>query len=1123
MLYKRILPFFIILLFALPVFINAQVTTSSMSGLVRDTDGQSLVGATVTATHQPTGTIYRTSTRTGGLFNISNMNPGGPYTLEVSFVNFETTSRGDIFLNLGETSTQDLVLSRKGVNLTEVTISGTRRAADFAGKGGTETVIGREKIENLPTIGRNLNDYLRAIPQAKITGPSGEGITIAGQNNRFNSFYVDGALNNDVFGLAASGTNGGQTSTPPLSIDAIDQFQVVISPYDASLGNFTGGGINAITRSGTNKIQGSVYYYTRNEKMAGKNPLQAKDTAQRFAPFTNKTYGFRFGGALIKNKLFYFVNAESQRDVRPQPFDVHTRYLGNTKSPADIQRLLDTLKVRGNYDPGTFLDNPETVNSDRIAARIDWNVNEKNKLSLSHRYTNAERYNTNPSSSTAINFGNNGWIQPNNTNSTSLELKSNFGRSSSNRLLVTYTDVRDDRNPIGNVYPRVIINDGTGTGTSQGIIIGPDPSSNINILLQKNLSIFDSYKFNIGRHSLSTGIEYDHNNVKNAFIQRVYGEYIFDNLAQFMNNERPRQFRTGYPLSDNERTDATSAAAVFKIAKAAFFINDEFRVTNNFTLNVGVRADYYKWLTDPAKDDFTNTTAIPQFAKLYNLNGAVSGQQPDIPVSISPRLGFNYKVPSESVVIRGGIGMFTGRIPLVWPGGVYNNNGIFIGGFTANAANAASGGYTAAFNALRFRGDPFNQYTAKELGIGINKGPLNLISKEFSNPKVFRASLGFDKKFGEGWTFTTEALYTKNINEVFYTNLSAQAPTGNSAGPGARLVYPTAALPIVGTANPYDNAILLSNNKGDKGFAYNFSFTIDKRTKTGFNFNANYSYGNSVVVNEATSSVNVSQWQFMETVNGRNNITRSTSDFDQGSRIFAYASKKFTYAKKSLATTISLVYTGQSGAPFSWVYSGSVTRDDASAGGFGGNDLLYIPTSADIQTYLANNQILSNTTGGVTYSPAQQAAALETYIQSNRYLSRHRGEFADRNADRLPFTHIVDLKIAQDVNINFGKNRYQFQVTFDMFNFSNFLNREWGRNYFLGNDQFAAITFAGYVNASTATPSTTPSYPAGTTLIPTYRFNPTFVGRTPWGVSSSAIPSLASRWIGQLGIRFNFN
>jgi len=1120
----------------LPAIAFAQNTTSSINGTAKTSTGEALIGATITAIHEPTGTIYKVQTRAGGRFDINNLTPGGPYSIEATFLNYNTEKKTDIYLSLGETFKVDFALAPKSVEITGVTVTGTRKTVDATAKGGTEVTIGRDKMQNLPTVGRNLNDYLRAIPQAKLASSNNEGVTIAGQNTRYNSFYIDGALNNDVFGLANSGTNGGQTSTPPLSIDAIDQFQVLLSPYDASLGNFVGGGINAVTRSGTNKMEGSLYYFYRNQDLAGKTPTGDKSAATKLADFTNKTYGFRIGGPIIKNKLFYFLNVEWQRDKRPQPFDVSSGYNGNTKSPADIQRLIDTLNARGGYNPGSYLDNPETIDADRVASKVDWNISDKQKLSVSYRYTKADRYNTNSSNSSGVNFYNNGWIQPNRTHSASVELRSVTGKSSSNRLLLTYTNVSDDRTQIGSPYPRVVIFDGTGTSSGQGLIVGPDPSTNINILTQKNYNVLDVFKFNIGAHTMSVGGEWEYNDVKNAFIQRSWGEYQYDSVQAFYANAKPRQYRVAYSLIDSINGDATNAAAAFKISRWSAFINDELRVGDNLTLNFGVRADYTKWMTTPVGDPFANNVAIPKWSALYDLQGAQSGVAPKIPVSISPRFGFSYKIPEENVVIRGGAGYFTSRIPLVWPGGVYNNNGLFIGGFTvSSSANAA------ALNTVRFRSNPYGQWTATELGLGITKGAINLISKKFRNPRVFRTTLAVDKKFGDGWSTTVESIFSKNINEVYYTNLNAQAPIATLTGPGGggRLIYSPTALPITTStpANPYDNAILLTNSDHDKGFAYNFSVLVDKRTRNGFGFTASYNYGTSYVINEATSSVNVSQWQFMETVNGRNNITRSQSDFSAGHRIFAYASKKFIYAKGILATTISLVYNGQSGAPFSYVYSGAITKDDASAGGSGGNDLIYIPTQTEMGSLAIANNTVGSGSAAITYNRQQQLDALNAYIENDGYLKKNRGKFADRNGSRLPFTNTIDLKIAQDFNIKLGGHRYQFQLTYDIFNFGNMLNRDWGRNYFLSNDQFAVISFRGFTAPGITNPVSSSSAATNQVLttygstsaavtapatVPVFSFNPQNVGRSPWNVSTGTAPSVSARWISQIGIRFNF-
>lgn len=1091
---------FVIAVLLMPVLTLAQSTTSSLSGTVKTNTGEILVGATVTATHEPTGTVYRVQSRTGGRFDISNMNPGGPYSVEVSFVNFANERRTEIYLSLGESFKLDFAMASKASTLAEVTVSGLRKTTESSGKGGTETTIGRDKMANLPTVGRNLQDYLRYTPQAKLAGSNGNvlGISIAGQNNRYNSLFIDGAVNNDVFGLSATGTNGGQAGVGPISVDAIDQFQVAISPFDASIGNFTGGAINATTRSGTNKTEGSIYTFIQNQDLAGKTPFGPKSSATKFAPFSAKTYGFRVGGAIIKNKLFYFINAEQIRNTRPQPFDYST-YRGALRQ-TDIENLSNYLKTTYNYDPGSFLDNPERVAAERISAKLNWNVNDRNKFIFSYRYNKSERDNTVGSNNTTINFYNNGEFFPSITHSASAELRTSYNRGASNRLLITFTGVTDDRGTLGTPFPRVTINDvGATTAT---IRFGTEEFSTGNYLQQQNIGLYDVFKINLDKHSLSIGTDNEFSKSNNVFIRQNYGSYTFSSITDFYNaaTVRPNRYVRSFSKLD-DKSDDTEAAAKFNTLRLGLFINDEIKVNSNFTLNVGLRADYTKFLTTPRQDQFFNDTAVAAISQYYDLKGARSGQISSPAVSLSPRVGFTYKIPEENIVIRGGAGMFTGRVPLVWPGGVYNQNGVSLGGVDISAS-----GSPTAIQPPLFNPNPFGQPNASTLGIRIEdqRGQIDLIAKDFKLNKLLRISLAVDKNFGNGWSSTFEAVINKNINEIYYENVNIIPPTTRLTGNGAdnRLIYTTGNAPTripmrFNGVNPYQgNIFLLSNNQGPKGYSYNFSIGATKTiAATGFNFNVNYTFGNSVTTYEGTSSQNNSQWNNMINAYGRNFVTRSNSDFSLGHRITAYVSKKFTYAKGALGTTVTLFYNGQSGEPMSYVYSNSLVRD---VNNNNARDLIYIPTTAELaaMTFV--------TSGGV--SPDAQKAALNTYIESDKYLRSNRGKYAERNGSRLPFQNIIDLSIKQDFNIKVGSRKYQFQLTYDVFNFGNMLNRNWGRTYFLGNfSSYGLIT----VNSFT-----------GTT--PRYTFNTSNVGRTPWALSNTSVPSFASRWISQVGLRFNF-
>jgi outer membrane receptor for ferrienterochelin and colicin len=1096
---KRILQLFLAVI-AIPFAVAAQVTTGNITGTVRTISGENLSGANIEAIHEPTGTIYRTSSRKDGRYDISNVSAGGPYTIKASFVGFEADTRNDVFITLGENFRIEFRLKDSKGELVTATVTGRRTAS--SAKGGTETIIGRDKLANAPNVGRNLSDFVRFTPQVKVTGDGG--IAVAGQNNRFNAFLIDGAVNNDVFGLSASGTNGGQAGTPPISIDAIDQLAVQISNYDASIGNFTGGAINAITRQGTNQLGGSLYYYLRNPGTTGRSPVpQLKDGSltqyerAKSVDFQNQTVGFRVGGPIIKNKLFFFLNAEKQNDERPQPFNPND-YRGNAINDGSLDAVVNYLKTNFNYDPGQYKTNPDKIDRVNVNTRFDYNMNAKNKITFSYRYTNTERINPGRSGQNSIQFYNGAQLFPSVTNSGSLELNTRINNKSSNKARITFTNVKDDRGFIGDPFPGVTIFDGTAS-----INFGSEAASTANLLKQNIINIFDVYKKFLGKHTLSMGTDIDINKTYNLFINRNYGLYQFNSVGDFVNNLFPSRYRRGFSLVDAGKSGDASvnSAAEFNSWRLGLFVNDDIRVNDRLTLTLGLRADRFEFLDKAPVDKFwTDTAEARIIAAGYDLRGAKSGQLAKPRVMISPRLGFRYNIDEEGITFRGGIGLFTGRTPLVWPGGVYQNTGVTIGGVDINSLA------TATSLGLRFRRDVNNQYDAVSLlgGNALPSGDLNLIAGDYKLPQVLRTTLAADKKLGNGWSFSIEGTFTKNIHETNWRNLSLRTSTDAiSAGPGPRNIYTSNAniqLRNTGNLRPYTNIILIENTKERKGYAWNTSMTIDKTFSNNWSFNLSYTYGASAVNNEGTSSVNTSNWQNMENANNRNALQRSTSDFDLGHRILGYASKKFNYAKGHLGTTVSFVYNGQSGSPISYVQSGSAVND-----GVFNNDLIYVPANrAEVDQMV----FLSNTFNGVTFSAPQQRDLFWNFIQSNKYLRKRAGQFAERNGDRLPFTHIVDMKIQQDVSLKVGGHKYSFQVSFDLFNLPNLINNDWGRQYFANFDAIQVLQFAGYT-----------ALPAANT--PQYRFSP-ILNNKPWIVSDGVTPFNSSRWSGQLGLRFNF-
>ncbi len=1093
---------------AFPFAISAQVTTGNITGTIKAQNGGAVMsGASIEAKHEPTGTIYTAASRKDGRYDIPNVNGGGPYTIKVTYVGFETNIKEDVTITIGETQNISFIMKDSKTERGVITVTGTR--SNPSAKNGSETTIGRDKLQNAPSVGRNLSDFVRFTPQVKIT--SDGGISVAGQNNRFNSFSIDGAANNDVFGLSNTGTNGGQAGTPPISIDAIDQIVVKVSDFDASIGNFTGGSINAVTRGGTNSINGSVYAFFRNSKTTGRAPVQSlvpgsltKYEYAKAPEFQNKTFGFRVGGPIIKNKLFYFINAEKQNDERPQPFDA-TAYRGSALSDGSLNAVIGYLKSNFGYDPGQYANNPDLIDRVNINTRFDYNINPKHKLTASYRYTNVERINPGRSSATSIQFYNGAQLFPSINNSFSAELNSKFSNKSNNKFRITSTNTNDDRGFTGNPFPSIQIFD----GAAASINLGSEISSTGNVLRQNIFNIFNEYKRYIGKHSLKVGVDIDFNKTYNLFINRAFGFYQFANVDSFLQNKTPNRYRAGYSLVDGGKIgdNAVNSAAQFNSARIGFFINDDIKVSDNFTLTLGLRADRFQFLDDAPVDKFWRDSAQAQIvAAGYNLEGAVAGKLATPKFMIAPRIGFKYTIDEEAFTIRGGIGLFTGRTPLVWPGGVYQNTGITLGAVDINgvATNYGLG--------IKFNGNPNTQATSATLfgGNPLPSGDLNLIAKDYKVPMTMRTSLGFDKKLGNGWSYSMDGIFTKNIYETDWQNLGlSNASVVTTGGPGARSVIignpliqlrPTGS---TGNLRPYTGIYLIRNTPDKTGYSFNISAQIDKAWANNWSFNGTYSYGSSFVNNEGTSSVNASNWINMEKVGNRNTMVRSVSDFSVGHRIQGYVSKKFTYAKGKLATTVSLVYTGQSGSPVSYTISGNGFVNDGATN----NDLAYIPRD---RAELATMTFLSNTTNGIIYTPAQQQDMFWQLIEGNKYLSSRKGQFTERNGSRSPFTNQVDLKIAQDFIVKVGGKNRSFQVGMDMFNFTNFLNADWGRQYFVSFDQIPILAPAGLATVS------------GVANTPQYRFSPLSTPNRPFNFSDGVTPFNNSRWVGQVSLRLNF-
>ncbi len=1055
-------------------------TTSSINGIVYDTDKQSLPGATILAVHGPSGTRYTSTTDFDGSFRISNMRVGGPYKITVSYVGFKSFQDNGSFLQLGESNTLKVVLVSESNELKEVVVTSSRDNTFNSKRTGAQTVIDSKKINALPTLSRNISDFARLTPQAQLRGD--DVLSIGGQNNRFNSIYIDGAVSNDVFGLAANGTNGGQTGVSPISIDAIEQFQVSVSPFDVKLSGFAGGAISAITRSGTNEFEGSAYFLNRNQNLVGMTPPSLAGTSRRskLADFTAQTYGIRAGGALKKDKLFYFINYERQDNETPQPFELST-YTGDSRNR--LAELRTKLASYG-YDPGSFENNVRTLVSDKLTTKLDWNINDNHKLSLRHSYVKAENFSPNRSSATAINFINGSQLFESTTNTTALELSSKFGNKFSNNLVVAYTDVNDDRDASGSPFPTVQIFD----GAAPSIFFGAEAFSTANLLRQKILTITDNLEINIGRNTLTIGTHNEFSNSRNVFFGNNFGSYRYNNLNDFLNNAKPNRFQLNYSLIGGEGDDSQGAAE-FGTMQFGAYIQNDMRVNDNLKVSYGVRVDVPVWEDGLVNNDFNTRTVDLLTAAGKDLQGARVGEAIRTQAHISPRVGFNYDLNGKKTTqFRGGAGVFTSRLPLVWPGGTYNNNGLSQG-----AIQITSAADMPVFNpnpsvASQLAPLP-NTNLYPRPGSGLPGGNIDLFAKDFKLPQVFKASFAVDQKLPYGFVLSSEIIYNDNISAVLYQDLNIRAASSNLTGPDTR--------PRFNGNSRVDQrylGIYLGSNTSE-GKSHNLSFTLTKNFRSDFidaNVSGTYSYGKSTVLMDATSSQNSSQWRNNENVNGANNLVLSRSDFDPGRRVIANGNATFKW-NEFTKTTIGLFYEGAQGTPFSYVYNdgGRISQDT-----FSNSALIYVPaTKADITFVTAN---------GLT--PDQQWDAFNSFVEGNDYLRSRRGKYAERNGDRLKTSHIIDLKFAQDFTIKVGKKKHTLSFTADIFNFTNLLNKDWGKRYFVNNDQVPLLTQVGSTIAAGARP--------------VFSFNPVTAANINQ-VDDVGLNS--SRWQVQTGLRYTFN
>jgi hypothetical protein len=1052
------------------------VTTASMNGVVTNQQGETVPGASVSAVHGPSGTKYSATTNADGRFIFQNVRVGGPYTVTISFVGQSPYVQDNINLSLGQNFNVDAKLSDRPQQLEEVSIVANRGDLLDDDKTGASTSISNVTIASIPTISRGLRDFTKLSPLANT---SGSGTSFAGTANRYNQFAIDGVVNNDVFGLAGSGTNGGQIGMEPISLDAIEEFQINVAPYDVKQGGFTGGGINAITRSGTNTFSGSAYYFGNNQDLVSPNNPNTGVKAD-YPTYKEYQVGFRLGGPVIKDKLFFFVNGELTKSTTPLAFDPNDTGSGQRVTLAELNRVVNTLKrIAPSYDPGSFGAIDDELSTRKILGKIDWNISEKHKMSFRHSYAYGENIDNNRGNA-FVNFYNNGQFFPSTTNSSALELNSSLGKFSNN-LLVGYTRVRDDRDPIGSPFPNIRIYSQTG---GVNMTVGSEFSSVANQLDQDVFTITDNVSFYKGKHSFTVGTNNEFYKFYNLFAQNIYGGYGYKTLEDFEAigtpaETAPSYFSRQYSFDTTDDPSQSSASSKFRAMQFGLYAQDEYQASNKLRVTFGIRGDL------PIVRDNAPYNSV--FASAFgNARGISTDQIPKSRILWSPRVGFNWDVlGNNKLKVRGGTGLFTGRVPFVWISNQYTNNGSVVGTFTKGALNPSNNPITSPLG-IRFSPNPNVQPTAESFGLPPALGNINITDKGLKFPQTFRSNLAVDMLLPFGIVGSLEGIYSKGRNNIQFENLNREVdPSFTYAGPDNRPRYHT------GVRNAAFNEVILFKNT-NKGYTYNLVASFQKQFEKGWNGSVAYTFGKAVDVFPATSSTALSNWTFINNVYGPNDPREATANFDTQHRIMGNLSYRKEYFK-NFATQVSLFYNGQSGQPLSYIYNGDYNNDSGS------NDLIFVPTNQSEINLIA-------TTGATGKTADQQWTELNAFIEGDPYLKTRRGQYAERNAARLPFQHVFDIRILQDISVVAGGTRNKLQLSVDLLNFGNLLNKDWGRDNFVANQGFSLINYSGLGTGAEATKP---------------RFTYTGAGQTN-GKAYQA-QNFSSRFRGQIGIRYIFN
>lgn len=1086
--------FLVAVLLGAATSMSAQVTTSSLSGIIR-ANGEAVIGATVIAVHQPSGAQYGSVTNVDGRYNLTGLRAGGPYRVEISYVGYTKEVYDGMQFNLGEVFVLNANLKETSVQIGEVSVV-AKKAPDFNNeRNGSAINISSTQISRMPTVSRSINDLTRLTPQAN-------GNQIGGGNYRQNYITVDGAAFNNAFGIGTNLPGNGA----PVSIDALDQISVNITPFDIRQSGFIGAAINAVTKSGTNEFKGSVYTYQQNETYKGN---KVGETEFNRTPSSFNLYGVSVGGPIIKNKLFFFLNYENEKEIVPgsprvaATPDKPADYANNIARPtvAEMDMISKYLKDTYGYETGPYQNYSSESPATRLTARLDWNINQDHKFNVRYSYHASKSpstmststspfssiYSGNRQAMDAIWFKNSNYFQERNFSSLSAELNSNlFGGKGTNTLRVTYSFQDEPRSTEANMdFPFVDILKDNKVFTS----FGTELFSYGNLREVKTLNITDDYSWTIGKHNLTAGLQYENNNTKNGFMRFGTSYYVFNSWEDFVGGVKPKNFAVTFSNTPGYE----QAFPSFQFQQFTAYIQDKFTISNKLNVTAGIRADLPTYSQPAAGHPIIATLDFG--GKTYKTD-----MMPKQSILLSPRFGFNYDVMGDrTLMVRGGSGIFTGRVPFVWIVGQVGDAGM------VQTTQTYSGNDVPG----PFNPDPRAYYPTTQPVTGtIVPQTFTVIDPDFKMPQSWKSSLAVDAQLPFGIKGTLEGIYNKDINTAFFVNRGLK-DGANMNIPGYadnRYIYQSAnnmdkyyylrnsAGAIVQTGGSGVSPIVLENREG--GYYYSVTAKLEKSFDNGLYAMVAYTHSSAKNLVDGSGDQASSAWNGNPNVNGANSAELSYASYVIPNKIIANLSYRFEYLNH-LATTVSLFYDAGIEGRYSYVYDSNIALDGA-----GSNNLIYVPKDPSEITFV------NQTVNGKVWTAQEQSDAFFAYIEQDKYLKTRKGMYAERNGAMLPWVNKFDFKIMQDIFVNVGGKRNTIQVSLDVLNIGNLLNSNWGKSY-----RFTQNNILTMANRSSVTAT-------GTTA-PTFRLRP----YNNEMLSKSFMDNIgySSTYALQLGVRYIFN